>query len=61
MACAAKLQHCLRQVPAIVSEASAAMRTLYITPPHGLLQLGRRRMVLSYLRHALLVRLRHMT
>jgi len=37
------------------------MRTLYITPPHGLLQLGRRRMVLSYLRHALLVRLRHMT
>jgi len=37
------------------------MRTLYITPPHGLLQLGRRRMVLSYLRHALLVRWRHMT
>ena len=44
------------QVPAIVSESSPASRTLYITPPHGLLQLGRRRMVLNYLRHALLVR-----
>ena len=44
------------QVPAIVSESSAAARTLYITPPQGLLQLGRRRMVLNYLRNALLVR-----
>ena len=49
-------EHIVPLVPAIVSESSAATRTLYITPPHGLLQLGRRRMVLNYLRHALLVR-----
>ena len=49
-------EHIVPLVPAIVSESSAATQTVYITPPQGLLQLGRRRMVLNYLRHALLVR-----
>ena len=51
-------EHIVPLVPAIVSESSVATQTLYITPPQGLLQLGRRRMVLNYLRHALLVRVR---
>ena len=48
-------EHLIPLVDAIVPETNAAMRTLYITPPPGLLQLGRQRMLLNYLRHALLV------
>lgn len=49
-------EHLIPLVDDIVPESNSATRTLYVSPPPGLLQLGRQRMVLGFLRNALLVR-----
>ena len=51
-------EHLIPLVDAIVPDSNRATRTLYVTPPPGLLQLGRQRMLLAYLHTALLVRSR---
>ena len=40
-------EHLIPLVDAIVPGSNPATRTLYVTPPAGLLQLGRQRMVLA--------------